>query len=153
MRLGRPMPPVDLTDGQREQLQALTASRAFPHGLVRRARIVLLAADGATNMAIAKTLHLSKAGCGKPPIWGSPQRLSRTPRFQDVGEPFAGSRVGSMGPRRKSQTINGLSFPLKKREGAGSTDPRPSPTTIVITMDEHTNCSNSPEPDRFSATC
>ncbi len=65
MRLGRPMPPVDLTDGQREQLQALTASRAFSHGLVRRARIVLLAAEGVTNMAIAKTLHLSNPTVGK----------------------------------------------------------------------------------------
>ena len=50
MRLGRPMPPVDLTDGQREQLQALGASRAFPHGLVRRARIVLLAARARSPM-------------------------------------------------------------------------------------------------------
>ncbi len=46
MRLGRPLVPFELSEQTREQLQSITNSRSMPHGLVRRAEIVLLAADG-----------------------------------------------------------------------------------------------------------
>lgn len=65
MRTGRPKVPILLMEGQRAQLQAIAASRTLGHGLVRRARIVLLAADGAANQAIAQTLGLSSRTVGK----------------------------------------------------------------------------------------
>jgi hypothetical protein len=43
-----------LRTGEREQLEALVRSRSLPAGLVRRAKIVLHAADGEANSAIAK---------------------------------------------------------------------------------------------------
>lgn len=60
MRTGRPKTyRVTLSDEQREQLEAFARSRSLPHGLVRRAHIVLLAAQGMTNTAIAKQLAVS----------------------------------------------------------------------------------------------
>ena len=46
MITGRPKKPITLSDEEREQLSAIVSSRSLPHGLVRRARIILMAADG-----------------------------------------------------------------------------------------------------------
>jgi len=59
VRTGRPKEPVVLSDGEREQLNGIANSRSLPHGLVRRARIVLLAADGVPNRTIAERVDLS----------------------------------------------------------------------------------------------
>src|SRR3990172_6496904 len=60
MKTGRPKQILTLTDEARRDLDVLAASRSMPHGLVQRARIILLAADGETNTAIAEKLSLSK---------------------------------------------------------------------------------------------
>lgn len=65
MRAGRPKAPVVLSDEEREQLKALVSSRSLPHGLVTRVRIVLMAAEGATNRAIAEKVGLSLQSVGK----------------------------------------------------------------------------------------
>ncbi len=52
--------PVVLRDGDLERLSSLTRASTAPAGLVQRARIVLLAADGATNTEIAQRLSLSR---------------------------------------------------------------------------------------------
>ena len=59
MITGRPKKPVILPQEIREQLSAIVNSRSSPHGLVRRARIVLLAADGISNNAIAERVGIS----------------------------------------------------------------------------------------------
>jgi transposase len=64
MARGRPVPPVLVTPAVRQQLVAMTQSRTLPHPLVRRAHIVLLAADGWPNTAIADTLGLSNPTVG-----------------------------------------------------------------------------------------
>jgi len=64
MALGRPVPPVILTAKMKEQLTSLAGSRSFPHGLVRRAKIILMAADGMSNQAIAQKTHLSRPTVG-----------------------------------------------------------------------------------------
>ena len=51
MTLGRPLAPLELTESDREQLASMARSRSLPHGLVRRAEIVLLAAEGWPNEA------------------------------------------------------------------------------------------------------
>ena len=65
MKTGRPKAPVVLSEEQQQQLKSWAASRSLPHGLVRRARIVLLAAEGMTNQAIAEKVGLSKPVVGK----------------------------------------------------------------------------------------
>jgi putative transposase len=59
MRAGRPKTPLVLTKEEHEQLKAMVNSRSLPHGLVNRARIVLMAAEGEPNFAIAKEVGLS----------------------------------------------------------------------------------------------
>ncbi len=59
MRLGRPKPPLILSAQERTHLESISRSRSLPHGIVIRAQIILLAADGLSNKAIAETLHYS----------------------------------------------------------------------------------------------
>jgi putative transposase len=64
MKLGRPLPPLQLDGEQRQQLEALASSRSLPHGLVTRVRIILLSADGLSNKDIAVRLQLNKMTVG-----------------------------------------------------------------------------------------
>jgi putative transposase len=66
MKTGRPRQPLTLTHEQRLQLESISGSRSFPHGLVVRAQIVLMAAQGASNSAIAGKLRLTRPTVG---IW------------------------------------------------------------------------------------
>ena len=56
---------VSLDEQQRQQLQAFARSQSLAHGLVMRAKIVLQAAEGATNLKIGKALSLSRYTVGK----------------------------------------------------------------------------------------
>lgn len=64
MKTGRPKKPLTLTNEARQDLEGLASSRSMPHGLVQRARIILLAADGETNKAIARKMGLTKPTVG-----------------------------------------------------------------------------------------
>ena len=65
MRTGRPkIHVVTLSTDERNQLQRLACSRSLPHALVRRAKIVLMAAKGTTNMTIAEALQISNPTVG-----------------------------------------------------------------------------------------
>ena len=65
MKRGRPKKPIILSDEERQQLNAIASSRSLPHGLVRRARIVLLSAEGNTCHAIAEGVGVSRQTVGK----------------------------------------------------------------------------------------
>jgi putative transposase len=65
MILGRPKPPLALTAEQRDQLEAMAASRSLPHGLVTRVRIILMSASGLTNSTVAGRLGVTQATVGK----------------------------------------------------------------------------------------
>jgi len=59
MITGRPKKPIILSEEEREQLNAIANSRSLPHGLVRRASIILLAADGISSNKIGEKVGLS----------------------------------------------------------------------------------------------
>ena len=65
MARGRPLPPLALADGQREQLASISKSTSMPHGLIQRARIVLASAEGLSNKAVAGRVGVSEAAVGK----------------------------------------------------------------------------------------
>jgi putative transposase len=65
MPMGRPLPALELTAEERQQLAGFAASRSLPHALVARARLVLWAAEGLANQEIAARLNWSKATAGK----------------------------------------------------------------------------------------
>jgi transposase len=48
-----------VSSAEREQLDSITRSRSLPHSLVRRARIVLMSADGVSNGIIAQRCGVS----------------------------------------------------------------------------------------------
>jgi transposase len=88
----RPAPALGLREGDRERLQALIRSSTAPAGLVQRARIVLLAADGESNIAIADHVGVSRptvlawreryqakglAGLDDEPRSGRPREIDR----------------------------------------------------------------------------
>lgn len=56
----RPAPALALRDGDRDELERLTRSSSVRAGLAQRARIVLLAADGMSNTAIAERVGVSR---------------------------------------------------------------------------------------------
>ncbi len=64
MALGRPLTPLELTESDREQLGLMARSRSLPHGLVRRAEIVLLAAQGWPNEAVAAAVAVASVVAG-----------------------------------------------------------------------------------------
>jgi putative transposase len=59
MPRGRPKQPIVLSGEDHQQLTALARSRSLPRGLVQRAQLVLMAAEGQSNAAIAERLGLS----------------------------------------------------------------------------------------------
>jgi len=66
MALGRPIPPVILSDHVRSQLENMSNSRSLPYAMVRRAKIILLAAEGLNNKTISEEVALSGRMVG---IW------------------------------------------------------------------------------------
>lgn len=62
MITGRPKKPIMLSNEEREQLTAIANSRSLPYGLVRRANIILLAADGISNNIVAERVGISRQG-------------------------------------------------------------------------------------------
>ena len=65
MSIGRPPIPIQLSEEEREELQSMTRSLKLPHGLVRRAQIVLACAEGESHLLIAKGLGVSNITVGK----------------------------------------------------------------------------------------
>ena len=59
MRTGRPKVPITLSKEENEQLQSIANSRSLPYSLVKRSRIVLMAAEGTPNRTIAQKVGLS----------------------------------------------------------------------------------------------
>ena len=60
MGRGRPRKPIVLSPEVREELTSLSRSRTLSHGLVRRAHIVLMSAEGQNNRLIAQNVRLSR---------------------------------------------------------------------------------------------
>jgi transposase len=80
--------PLGLRDGERDQLEAWVRASRVPAGLARRARIVLLAGDGLTNVEIAE-----RVGCSLPTV------TSWRGRYRDSGLAGLDDRARSGRPR------------------------------------------------------
>jgi transposase len=58
---GRPRQPVGVSDEQREVLERWSRRPKSPHSVAQRSRIVLLAADGLSNNAVAERVGVNQA--------------------------------------------------------------------------------------------
>ena len=65
MRLGRPLVPLELTTEEQTLLESWARRRTTAQALALRARIVLRAAAGDSNTAIARHERVTKATVGK----------------------------------------------------------------------------------------
>lgn len=63
--MGKPAVSIELTDGERRELEGLAGRRRTAQGLARRARIVLLAASGFENKEICAKLQADRNTVGK----------------------------------------------------------------------------------------
>lgn len=61
---GRPVKPLEVSENEREQLESLSRSRSLPHGLVRRAQVILLSAQGVPTAEIARRCGMSRPTVG-----------------------------------------------------------------------------------------
>jgi len=59
MRTGRPKRALQITAGERRELEAIIASRSLPYGLVRRAQMVLWSEDGMPIREVARRLKVT----------------------------------------------------------------------------------------------
>jgi transposase len=64
-RTGRPKALLELTDGEREQLESWARRRTSAQALAQRSRIVLACAEGADNQAVAARERVSAATVGR----------------------------------------------------------------------------------------
>lgn len=64
MGQGRPMQPLTVGPEVRAELTSLAHSRTLPHDLVRRAKIVLLCAEGVSNTVVAERLGVTRPTVG-----------------------------------------------------------------------------------------
>ena len=64
MPRGRPKQPLVVAEQDRQQLESVARSRSLPSGLVRRANIILLSAEGLDNKQIAARLQISEPTVG-----------------------------------------------------------------------------------------
>ena len=95
-----PQPPaVTLTAEARRDLAALARRPSAPQQLALRARIILLAADGANNSHIARQLGID---VGTPRLWRTrwlglaavpPEELSAAERLEDAPRPGGPCRI------------------------------------------------------------
>jgi transposase len=127
MPRGRPVAPIVLSDDEKHQLLSLSNSRALPHGLVRRAQIVLACADGEANSVVAKRMKLSKATVGK---W---RRRYRELGIEGLHEELRAGRPRSLTDERVAEVIN----------KALQTRPPQDTHWSVRSMAEHTGVSKS----------
>jgi transposase-like protein len=93
--------PIELTEDERRELEAMAGRLTAPFPTVQRARIVLYAADGLTNVEIARRLDTAPEVVAK---WRRRFRLERLEGLQDrprAGRPRrfppAGDRAGQGG--------------------------------------------------------
>jgi DNA-binding CsgD family transcriptional regulator len=96
-RSGRPSVPIVLSDQERSDLERVVRAHSSPQKLVLRARIVLLAAEGLSTVAIAARLGISQ-----PPVskWRKRFAESRMDGLTDAPRPGAPATIGEDTIRR-----------------------------------------------------
>jgi transposase len=84
MAIGRPVPPIILTEDERLKLEELSRRRKTSQGMALRARIILACAQGLTNSQTARQLKISMPTVGK---WRSRFATDRLAGLADAPRP------------------------------------------------------------------
>jgi transposase len=91
MRTGRPIPPLTLTDDERDTLERWSRRPTTAQALAARARVILGCAAGQSNTAVARELRLTKQTIGK---WRTRFLSQRLDGLLDEPRPGAPRRIG-----------------------------------------------------------
>jgi len=91
MAMGRPKTPIVLSEIERQELEVWSRSRTMPAGVVRRARMILLAAEGLTNLAIAARTGVMNSVVG---YWRKRFLADRLAGLHDEPRPGAPRAIG-----------------------------------------------------------
>lgn len=91
MAMGRPKTPIVLSEIERQELAAWSRSRTMPAGVVRRARMIILAAEGLTNLQIADRTGVMNSVVG---YWRKRFLADRLAGLHDEPRPGAPRQIG-----------------------------------------------------------
>jgi transposase len=91
MRTGRPIPPLTLTDDERDTLERWSRRPTTAQALATRARVILGCAAGQSNTTVAYELRLTKQTIGK---WRTRFLSQRLDGLLDEPRPGATRRIG-----------------------------------------------------------
>ena len=91
MRTGRPIPPLTITDEERETLERWARRPTTGQAVAQRARLILSCAAGRTNTRVAHDLQLTKQTIGK---WRTRFLAKRLDGLLDEPRPGAPRTVG-----------------------------------------------------------
>jgi transposase len=91
MRIGRPIPPLTLTDNERVTLERWSRRPTTAQALATRARVILGCGAGQSNTAVARQLRLTKQTIGK---WRTRFLSQRLDGLLDEPRPGAPRRIG-----------------------------------------------------------
>ena len=100
MRTGRPKQPIILSKAEEEQLKSISRSRSFSHGLVTRAKIIIMSAEGTSNKDIARKLDYSPQSVS---LWRRRFLEQGISGLHDQLRPGDSGHIGRTGGRTGSQ--------------------------------------------------
>lgn len=109
--MGRPTLALNVTTDERRDLEAIASSRSLPHGLVRRARMILWSDDGLTVREIARRTKVTPAAVSN---WRKRFRETRVSGLHDAIKP---GRPRTHGDERIAELLNAA---LLRRPAAGT---------------------------------
>ncbi|GMV31426.1 MAG: hypothetical protein AMXMBFR59_35510 [Rhodanobacteraceae bacterium] len=98
--MARPSLSLDVTAGERRELEAIAASRSLPHGLVRRAQMILWSLDGMSLDEIARRTRVTSAAVSN---W---RRRFREARVAGLHDGLKSGRPRSLDDDRLAQLLN-----------------------------------------------
>src|SRR5712692_2429200 len=90
MRTGRPIPPLTITNEERETLERWARRPTTGQAVAQRARLILSCATGRTNTRVAHDLHVTKQTVGK---WRTRFLAKRLDGLLDEPRPGAPRRI------------------------------------------------------------
>jgi transposase len=100
MPTGRPKQSLDLTAQERTQLESIVASRSLPHGLVRRARMILLTEDGVSVRETARRVKVT------PPAVSNWRKRFREQRLAGLHDALKSGRPRSHDEESIAELLN-----------------------------------------------
>ncbi len=100
MKIGRPTTVITLNKEERNQLEAIRRSHSLPASIVRRATIILLAAEGMVNIEIAAKLDVTNSTVG---FW---RRRFAENGIEGLHDELKPGRPRSLGDEQVAELIN-----------------------------------------------